>query len=105
MIEYLWRGKQPYNVSVAAEVAALAALTNKAYLDQVRDALVEERERLFSKLKEVPYLEPYPSSANFILCKVTQVGRCTGLWHALPVGAGTCVCLSRVFKAMLEGKQ
>jgi histidinol-phosphate aminotransferase len=35
MIEYLWRAKQPYNVSVAAEVAACAALQNPQYLAQV----------------------------------------------------------------------
>jgi len=33
IIEYLWRAKQPYNVSVAAEVAACAALQNPTYLD------------------------------------------------------------------------
>jgi histidinol-phosphate aminotransferase len=32
MIDYLWRAKQPYNVSVAAETAACAALTNPQYL-------------------------------------------------------------------------
>ena len=35
LIEFLWRAKQPYNVSVAAEVAACAALSNPTYL-QVR---------------------------------------------------------------------
>lgn len=33
MIEYLWRAKQPYNVSVAAEVSACAALRNPDYLE------------------------------------------------------------------------
>lgn len=33
MIEYLWRAKQPYNVSVAAEVSACAALQNPDYLE------------------------------------------------------------------------
>lgn len=33
IIEYLWRAKQPYNVSVAAEVAACAALQNPTYLE------------------------------------------------------------------------
>lgn len=70
LVEYVWRAKQPYNVSVAAEVAACAALTNPAYLDSVRDALVAERGRLMEKLARVPFLEPYPSEANFILCKV-----------------------------------
>lgn len=70
LIEYIWRAKQPYNVSVAAEVAACAALSNVAYLDKVRDALVAERARLVERLREVPWLEPYPSEANFVLCKV-----------------------------------
>lgn len=70
MIEYLWRAKQPYNVSVAAEVAAVAALSNLTYMNDVRDALVNERERLLKELGSISYLEPYPSSSNFILCKV-----------------------------------
>ncbi|XAR64009.1 Histidinol-phosphate transaminase [Bertholletia excelsa] len=70
LIEYLWRAKQPYNVSVAAEVSACAALMNPAYLEKVKAALVQERERLFSLLKEVPFLKPYPSCSNFILCEV-----------------------------------
>ena len=78
MIDYLWRAKQPYNVSVAAEVAAVAALSNVEYINTVRNALVSEREVLFAALRdEVPYLEPYPSSSNFILCKVTG-GRSAG---------------------------
>ncbi len=36
MVQYIWRAKQPYNVSVAAEVAACAALTNMDYLNKVR---------------------------------------------------------------------
>jgi histidinol-phosphate aminotransferase len=35
IIEYLWRSKQPYNVSVVAEVAACAALSNPQYLQVV----------------------------------------------------------------------
>lgn len=70
MIEFLWRAKQPYNVSVAAEVAAVAALTNMPYLNRVKDALISERDRLYAQLCTVPYLQPYPSHANFVLCKV-----------------------------------
>ncbi|KDP47105.1 hypothetical protein JCGZ_03913 [Jatropha curcas] len=70
IIEYLWRAKQPYNVSVAAEVSACAALENPTYLEKVKDALVQERERLYKLLKEVPFLNPFPSYSNFILCEV-----------------------------------
>ncbi|CAN6445274.1 unnamed protein product [Victoria cruziana] len=71
IIEYLRRAKQPYNVSVAAEVAARAALSNPGYLEKVKQALVAERERLYKLLCEVPFLKPYPSYSNFILCEVT----------------------------------
>ncbi|XP_050203997.1 histidinol-phosphate aminotransferase, chloroplastic-like [Mercurialis annua] len=74
IIEYLWRAKQPYNVSVAAEVSACAALQNPTYLEKVKNALVQERERLYKLLKEVPFLNPFPSFSNFILCEV-QSGR------------------------------
>ncbi|XP_039027616.1 histidinol-phosphate aminotransferase, chloroplastic-like [Hibiscus syriacus] len=89
IIEYLWRAKQPYNVPVAAEVAACAALQNPKYLEvptvpfalfgskydfglMVKEALVAERERLFELLNEVPFLNPYPSHSNFILCELTS---------------------------------
>lgn len=72
IIEYLWRAKQPYNVSVAAEISACAALKNPTYLEEVKEALVKERERLFTLLKELPFLNPYPSYSNFILCEVTS---------------------------------
>ncbi|KAK9071776.1 hypothetical protein SSX86_008205 [Deinandra increscens subsp. villosa] len=72
IIEYLWRAKQPYNVSVAAEVSACAALKNPVYLEKVKVALVQERERLYKLLKQVPFLNPYPSYSNFILCEVTN---------------------------------
>ncbi|XP_065881948.1 histidinol-phosphate aminotransferase, chloroplastic-like [Euphorbia lathyris] len=70
IIQYLWRAKQPYNVSVAAEVSACAALQNPIYLEKVKDALVQERNRLYKLLKEMPFLNPFPSYANFILCEV-----------------------------------
>lgn len=72
IIEYLWRAKQPYNVSVAAEVSACAALQNPVYLESVKNLLLQERERLYNLLKGIPYLKPFPSHANFILCEVTS---------------------------------
>ncbi|KAJ3692475.1 hypothetical protein LUZ60_012825 [Juncus effusus] len=70
IIEYLWRAKQPYNVSVAAEISACAALQNPNYLERVKNLLVQERERLYNLLKEVNFLKPFPSYSNFILCEV-----------------------------------
>ncbi|XP_002966952.2 histidinol-phosphate aminotransferase, chloroplastic [Selaginella moellendorffii] len=71
LIQYLWRAKQPYNVSAAAEVAACAALKNSSYLEEVKRSLIQERDRLFELLQTVQYLSPYPSCSNFILCSVS----------------------------------
>jgi len=70
LMPHLWKIKQPYNVSVAASTAALAALQDRAYLFQVVERIVAERERLRQALATIPYLQPYPSHANFILCRV-----------------------------------
>ncbi|MCS7260720.1 MAG: aminotransferase class I/II-fold pyridoxal phosphate-dependent enzyme, partial [Anaerolineae bacterium] len=70
LIEHLWKIKQPYNVNVAAQVAGIASLEDREYLlDNVR-RLVAERERMMGLLQTISYLQPYPSYANFILCKV-----------------------------------
>ena len=73
LMPILWKAKQPYNVNVAASVAALAALDDVDYLQKVVVQLVDERKRLFDALKSISWLEPYPSNANFVLCRV--VGR------------------------------
>jgi len=69
----LWKSKQPYNVNVAASVAAQVSLANRDGLSKVVARLKEERERLFTALQKVSYLQPYPTQSNFILCRV--VGR------------------------------
>lgn len=70
LISHLWRFKQPYNVSAAAIVAGLAALEDKAHRERTVRAIVQERERLYRELRHIPFLQPYPSHANFILCRV-----------------------------------
>jgi histidinol-phosphate aminotransferase len=70
LMPHIWKIKQPYNVSVAASAAACASLQNIEQLDAITAKIVAERQRLFSRLGEISYLEPIPSQANFILCKV-----------------------------------
>ena len=62
-----------------------------AYLQRVRDALVSERQRLQQGLGAVPYLQPFPSHSNFILCKVTDGRDARGLKDALAKQYGIMV--------------
>lgn len=71
LLPHLWKIKQPYNVNVAAGLAALAALEDSDWLREKMRLIVSERERLFAELSQIPYLAPYPSQSNFILCQVT----------------------------------
>jgi len=66
----LWKSKQPYNVNVAASVAAQVSLEHMDELKKVVELLKEERARLFKALQEIPYIKPYPTHSNFILCQV-----------------------------------
>jgi histidinol-phosphate aminotransferase len=69
----LWKIKQPYNINVAAETAALASLDDRDYLLGNVARIVAERARLVVALKQLDWLRPYPSAANFVLCRL--VGR------------------------------
>jgi histidinol-phosphate aminotransferase len=70
IIQHLWKIKQPYNVSVAAQVAGIASLEDREHLLGNVARMIVERERMAAALREIPYLRPYPSQANFVLCQV-----------------------------------
>jgi histidinol-phosphate aminotransferase len=72
LAEQLWKIKQPYNLSLGAEAAAIAALSDVEHLRGTLGLLVAERGRLLARLGELPFLAPIPSVANFILCRVTS---------------------------------
>jgi histidinol-phosphate aminotransferase len=76
------RIKQPYNINAAAEVAVLASLADIDYHRGNIAKIIAERERLFNKLNELEWLDPYPSQANFVLCQVLK-GSAKEIWHRL----------------------
>ena len=70
LVKHIMRIKPPYNLNVAAQVAALESLKDLEYLQaRVRD-IVAERERLYHLLQGLESLQPFPSRANFILCSL-----------------------------------
>jgi histidinol-phosphate aminotransferase len=64
--------KQPYGVNVAAEAAVLASLEDSALLDERACQLTGERDRMAALLRETGWIEPAPSDANFILCRLLR---------------------------------
>lgn len=70
LLPQLWKIKQPYNVNVAATLAAMASLEDLPALRDNLGRLIVERARLAAALSELNFLQVYPSSANFLLCRV-----------------------------------
>lgn len=68
--ELLYKIKPPYNMNVAAQIAVRESLADIEYLQSNVRLIIAERERLYTKLRELEFLEPIPSQANFILCLV-----------------------------------
>jgi histidinol-phosphate aminotransferase len=70
LLPHLWKIKQPYNVNVAAAITAVAALQDRDWLHDKIGRIVAERERMVAELAPFPWLQPYPSQANFVLFRV-----------------------------------
>ncbi|MPZ99041.1 MAG: histidinol-phosphate transaminase [Dehalococcoidia bacterium] len=66
--DLLLRAKQPYNVSAAAEAAALATLQDTEALDERACRIAGDRDRLAERLEALGWVYPWPSEANFLLC-------------------------------------
>jgi histidinol-phosphate aminotransferase len=85
----LWKSKQPYNINVAASETAIASLEDREHLQWCVALLRQERQRLADGLQRIPWLQPYPSRSNFILCRVTATGKTAAelkQWLALEHG-------------------
>lgn len=62
--------KQPYNVNIAADVAARAAIEHRGQIQEMVRSIVAERDRMARLLAQTGWLRPLPSEANFVLFEV-----------------------------------
>ncbi len=70
LLPHMWKIKQPYNVNVAASLAALASLEDREWLREKVGLIVQERERMVAELARFAWLRPFPSQSNFVLFRV-----------------------------------
>jgi histidinol-phosphate aminotransferase len=82
LADLLLRAKPPYNVNQASEAAMLATLSDTDTLDRRAALIVAERKRLSAALAEMPGVEPLPSEANFLLCRMPE-GRGKAVYESL----------------------
>ena len=72
IIEHLWKIKQPYNLPVTGQLAAQVSLADRERLMANVARIIEARGEFYERLTSIDWLEPYPSRANFILCRVKE---------------------------------
>lgn len=70
LAECLMAVKQPYNVNVAADVAARAAIAHRGEVFETVKMLVGERDRMAERVSALGWLKAVPSQANFVLFAV-----------------------------------
>jgi len=66
IVEAMIKVKDSYNVNVATQVAAVAALEDQEYFQQNIKKIIDQRQRLISDLRKLGF-EPGPSQSNFLL--------------------------------------
>jgi histidinol-phosphate aminotransferase len=86
LARHLERVRPPYNVNAAAMVAAMATLADLHTVRANVAKLVEERERLQRLLERISWLQPLPSQANFVLCRVRDRDAQAVIDHLLDSG-------------------
>lgn len=72
-VSYMERVRQPFNVNLLAQVAAIAALDDKKFLRKTRDTILEGKNYLYDCLNKLG-IAYVPSVANFILIDVERDG-------------------------------
>ncbi len=67
------KGKLPYALNAFSEAAAVVALEHMALFRDEIALIRSERDRVFAALQALPFAEPLPSDANFILTRFDGV--------------------------------
>ena len=72
LIEALEKVRLPYNLPSFSQAAALAALAHRPQLLSAVESTILERQQMVSWLSAQPTLQAWPSSANFIYCRLSD---------------------------------
>jgi histidinol-phosphate aminotransferase len=78
LVDAFLRLRIPFSLSLIALRAGLAAMNHPEELEERRDFISTERDRVFAALEGMDGLRPFPSQGNFILIDVSGTGRTSG---------------------------
>ncbi|MBU1261487.1 histidinol-phosphate transaminase [bacterium] len=67
--------KPPYNLNSLSQEIALILLSERGWMEKVRDELISQRDELYNELLKIKTIKPYPSKTNFIYFETENPGR------------------------------
>lgn len=74
VVEEINKVRLPYNVNALSQAAARVVLRHPDVVNRHAATIVEERDRVLARLRQIPGLTTYPSQANFFLIRTERPG-------------------------------
>ncbi len=72
VVTQIRKAKLPFSVGMFQQVAGVTALEHRDLLQNNVEKIIDERERVMAELKQIPFMEVFPSAANFILFRCRE---------------------------------
>lgn len=72
LMKEIAKNKDPWTVSSVAETAGQLMFTDSKYIEDTKNLIFSERDRVCRALREIPGLKVYDPIANFVLCRITK---------------------------------
>jgi len=66
--------REPWTVNSLAQAAAVEALRDEEYAQEVKKVIWAEKDFLYQELGKIPGLSPYPPSVNYIFLDIRETG-------------------------------
>jgi histidinol-phosphate aminotransferase len=73
-IEYMKRVKPVFSLTRLSQVAAIASINDKEYIEKSTSLSIESREYLYEELSKIPQVDVFESKANYLLVDVRKTG-------------------------------
>jgi len=74
LMDIVQRVRIPFSITLMSIWGCLAALDEPGYLDERREFISSEADRLYKAMQQLPGVTAFPSDGNFVLADITATG-------------------------------
>ncbi|MBI2384528.1 MAG: threonine-phosphate decarboxylase [Elusimicrobia bacterium] len=103
LLDALKRFQPPWSVNALAQAAGVALLSQDGFLRRSRERVAGLRAALSAALAELGFI-PYPSDANFLLCRVPEPGPAASWWKTEALARGLLLRSCEDFPGLEDGR-